>query len=71
MGGVIRIFHTFQELYHEDGWISATGEGLTLHVDLTGPKIQLGKVPVGAQARGLDSAVLLVFYTASCWGWRK
>ncbi len=32
-------FHTFQELYHEDGWISATGEGLTLHVDLTGPKV--------------------------------
>ena len=26
-------------------------------VDLTGPKIQLGKVPVRAQARGLDSAV--------------
>ena len=32
-------FHTFQELSHEDGWISATGEGLTLHVDLTGPKV--------------------------------
>ncbi|MCY3983673.1 MAG: thioesterase family protein [Roseovarius sp.] len=32
-------FHTFQELYHEDGWISATGEGLTLHIDLSGPKV--------------------------------
>lgn len=32
-------FHTYQELYHEDGWISATGEGLTLHVDLDGPKV--------------------------------
>ena len=32
-------FHTFQELYHEDGWKSATGEGLTLHVDLSGPKV--------------------------------
>ena len=32
-------FHTFQELYHEDGWISATGEGLTLHVNLDGPKV--------------------------------
>ena len=32
-------FHTFQELYHEDGWLSATGEGLTLHVDLGGPKV--------------------------------
>jgi len=32
-------FHTYQELYHEDGWISATGEGLTLHVNLDGPKV--------------------------------
>lgn len=32
-------FHTFQELYHEDGWLAATGEGLTLHVDLAGPRV--------------------------------
>jgi len=32
-------FHTFQELFHEDGWLSATGEGLTLHVNLSGPKV--------------------------------
>jgi acyl-CoA thioester hydrolase len=32
-------FHTFQELYHEDGWVSATGEGVTLHVDLDGPRV--------------------------------
>jgi len=32
-------FHTFQQLFHEDGWISATGEGLTLHVNLDGPKV--------------------------------
>ncbi len=32
-------FHSFQELYHEDGWIAATGEGMTLHVDLGGPKV--------------------------------
>ncbi|WP_120502458.1 thioesterase family protein [Roseovarius sp. EL26] len=32
-------FHTYQELFHEDGWISATGEGLTLHVNLDGPKV--------------------------------
>lgn len=32
-------FHSFQELYHEDGWLAATGEGLTLHVDLSGPKV--------------------------------
>ena len=32
-------FHSFQELYHGDGWIAATGEGLTLHVNLDGPKV--------------------------------
>lgn len=32
-------FHAFQELYHEDGWLAATGEGLTLHVDLAGPNV--------------------------------
>ena len=48
-------FHTDQELYHEDGWISATGEGLTLHVNLDGPKVAampddiLGRI--GAMAR--------------------
>ena len=48
-------FHTYQELYHEDGWISATGEGLTLHVNLDGPKVAampddiLGRI--GAMAR--------------------
>ncbi|KRS19232.1 thioesterase family protein [Roseovarius indicus] len=42
-------FHTFQELYHEDGWLSATGEGLTLHVDLGGPKV--APMPENIQSR--------------------
>ena len=32
-------FHTYQELIHEDGWVAATGEGMALHVDLSGPKV--------------------------------
>ncbi|WP_137699882.1 thioesterase family protein [Marimonas lutisalis] len=32
-------FHFYQELIHEEGWISATGEGLSLHVDQSGPKV--------------------------------
>lgn len=32
-------FHTYQELWHEDGWLAATGEGLTLHVDQSGPRV--------------------------------
>ncbi len=32
-------FHAFQELHHVDGWLAATAEGLTLHVDQSGPKV--------------------------------
>lgn len=32
-------FHLYCELYHQDGWLAATGEGLTLHVDQSGPKV--------------------------------
>ncbi len=31
--------HVFQELRHEDGWVSATSETLALHVDMSGPKV--------------------------------
>lgn len=32
-------FHFYQELFHEDGWLAATAEGLTLHVDQSGPRV--------------------------------
>ncbi|MCR8826406.1 thioesterase family protein [Pseudosulfitobacter koreensis] len=32
-------FHLYQELWHSDGWLAATGEGLTLHVDQSGPRV--------------------------------
>jgi acyl-CoA thioester hydrolase len=32
-------FHAYQELRHADGWLAATAEGLTLHVDQSGPKV--------------------------------
>ncbi len=32
-------WHFYQELFHEDGWISATGEGLGLHIDTSGPRV--------------------------------
>lgn len=32
--------HTFQELVHaDDGWVAATCEMVTLHVDMAGPKV--------------------------------
>ncbi|MGH1459417.1 MAG: thioesterase family protein [Paracoccaceae bacterium] len=32
-------FHYYMELMHEDGWLSATGEGITLHIDRSGPRV--------------------------------
>ena len=31
--------HVFQELYHEDGWLAATSENMSLHIDQSGPKV--------------------------------
>lgn len=31
--------HVYQELRHEDGWLAATCEGMSLHVDMSGPKV--------------------------------
>ena len=49
-------FHTFQELYHQDGWLSATGEGLTLHVNLDGPKVAPMPEAIQARLRALAEA---------------
>ena len=32
-------FHSYQEIRHRDGWLAATGEALTLHVDQSGPRV--------------------------------
>ncbi|MCO5163212.1 MAG: thioesterase family protein [Mesorhizobium sp.] len=29
----------YQELHHIDGWLAATSEVLTLHIDMSGPKV--------------------------------
>lgn len=34
-----KALHSFQELYHEDGWLAATGENLHLSIDRSGPKV--------------------------------
>lgn len=31
--------HFFQTLKHVDGWVSATAEGMGLHIDTNGPKV--------------------------------
>jgi acyl-CoA thioester hydrolase len=34
-----RSFHTYQEIWHEDGWLAATAEALGLHIDMSGPRV--------------------------------
>ncbi|NKB51390.1 MAG: thioesterase [Rhizobiaceae bacterium] len=31
--------HAYAELHHQDGWLSATSETMSLHVDMSGPKV--------------------------------
>ena len=49
-------FHSFQELYHEDGWLAATGEGMTLHVDLSGPRVVAMPADVLSRVRSMATA---------------
>lgn len=32
-------FHTYQEIWHVDGWLAATAEALALHIDRSGPRV--------------------------------
>ena len=34
-----KALHSYQEMYHEDGWLAATGENLHLSIDQSGPKV--------------------------------
>lgn len=49
-------FHSYQELYHEDGWLAATAEALTLHIDMTGPRVAPMPDDVLDKVRGLHAA---------------
>jgi len=31
--------HAYQEIHHSDGWLAATMESLSLHIDMSGPKV--------------------------------
>lgn len=48
--------HVFQEMHHEDGWLAATAEMLTLHVDMTGPKVTLFPPDVLAKIEAMHAA---------------
>ncbi|UWR23638.1 thioesterase family protein [Sulfitobacter sp. S190] len=44
-------FHSYQELFHEDGWLAATGEALTLHVDQSGDTPRVAPMPEDVSTR--------------------
>lgn len=51
--------HTYQEIWHRDGWCAATAEGMVLHVDQSGPRVApmpkhiLDQVQLHAGTKGL------------------
>ena len=49
-------FHTYQEIWHEDGWCAATGEGLGLHIDTSGPRVAPMPQEITARLRSLHAA---------------
>ncbi len=49
-------FHTWQELYHADGWLAATGEALGLHIDQNGPKVAPFPAEILARLEAMKAA---------------
>jgi len=49
-------FHTYQELWHEDGWLAATGEALGLHIDMSGPRVAPMPADIRANLAALQAA---------------
>ena len=49
-------FHTYLEIRHEDGWLAATGEALSLHIDRSGPKVAPFQPEVAEQVAKMRAA---------------
>lgn len=48
--------HVYQELRHVDGWLSATSEVLSLHIDMAGPKVAPFPPDVKAKVEAMAAA---------------
>jgi acyl-CoA thioester hydrolase len=48
--------HAFQELRHEDGWLAATSETLTLHIDQSGPRVAPFPADILANVQAMGAA---------------
>lgn len=46
----------YQELHHIDGWLAATSEVLTLHVDMAGPKVAPFPADILARVEAMRAA---------------
>ncbi|MGC3936556.1 thioesterase family protein [Roseobacter sp. EG26] len=49
-------FHTYQEIWHQDGWCAASGEAMTLHVDQSGPHVAPMPSAILARLEALHAA---------------
>jgi len=47
--------HAYAELHHEDGWLSATCETMSLHIDMSGPKVAPFPDDILASIRSVDA----------------
>ncbi len=48
--------HAYQEIHHADGWLAATMEGLSLHIDMAGPKVDPFPPDVVAKIEAMRAA---------------
>lgn len=48
--------HAYQEIRHADGWLAATSESLTLHVDMSGPKVAPFPADILAKVEAMRAA---------------
>lgn len=48
--------HAYQEIRHADGWLAATSESLTLHVDMNGPRVTPFPADVLARIEAMRAA---------------
>lgn len=47
---------SYQEIHHVDGWLAATSEALTLHIDMSGPKVAPFPADVLAKVEAMRAA---------------
>ena len=47
---------SYQEMHHVDGWLAATSETLSLHVDLSGPKVSPFPADIRTKVEAMTAA---------------